>query len=46
MHSLLLLEIDTKNGVQILDEAVCILHNTNTFRKSMHPFILPPAMGK
>ena len=32
--------------VQILDETVCILHNTNTLGKGMNPTILPPAMGK
>ena len=26
--------------VQILDEAVCISHNTNTLRKGMNPTIL------
>ena len=30
----------------MLDEAVDILHNTNTFENSMYPTILPPGMGK
>ena len=38
--------MDTAAQVQILDEAVCILHSTNTLGKSMNPTILPPAMGK
>ena len=32
--------------VQILDEADCISHSTNTLGKDMNPIILPPAMGK
>ena len=32
--------------VQILDEADCISHSTNTLGKGMNPIILPPAMGK
>ena len=32
--------------VQILDEADCISHSTNTIGKGMDPIILPPAMGK
>ena len=32
--------------VQILTEAVCISHNTYTFKKSMIPIILSPIMGK
>ena len=32
--------------VQILDEVVWISHNSNTLGKSMHPTILPLAMGK
>ena len=32
--------------VQILDEAVYIVHSTNTLGKGMNPTILPPAMGK
>ena len=32
--------------VQILDEAVCISHSTNTLGKGVHPTILSPDMGK
>ena len=32
--------------VQILDEADCISHSTNTLGKGMNPIILPPAMSK
>ena len=28
--------MDIETRVQILDEAVCILHSTNTYAKSMH----------
>ena len=38
--------MDKATRVQILDEADCILHSTNTLRKGMNPIILPPAMGK
>ena len=38
--------METATGVQILDEAVCISHRTNTFRKGVHPTILPPVMGR
>ena len=31
---------------KILDDVVCISHNTNTLGKGMNPIILPPAMGK
>ena len=31
---------------QILDEADCISHSTNTLGRGMNPIILPPAMGK
>ena len=31
---------------EILDEADCISHSTNTFRKGMNPVILPPVMVK
>ena len=35
------------NGqVQILDEADCISHSTNTLGKGMNPIILPSAIGK
>ncbi len=39
-------EMDTATRVQILDEADCISHSTNTLGKGMNPIILPPAMGK
>ena len=39
-------EMDTTTRVQILDEADCISHNTNTLGKGMNPIILPPAMSK
>ena len=39
-------EMDTATGVQILDEADCISHNSNTPGKRMNPIILPPTMGK
>ena len=39
-------ELDTATRVQILDEADCISHSTNTLGKGMNPIILPPAMGK
>ena len=32
--------------VQILDEADCFSHGTNTLGKGMNPIILPQAMGK
>ena len=32
--------------VQILDEADCISHSTNTFGKGMNPNIFYPAMDK
>ena len=32
--------------VQILDEAVCISHSTNTLGKVMHPAILSSAICK
>ena len=32
--------------VQILDQANCISHSTNTLGKGMNPIILPPVMGK
>ena len=38
--------MDTATRVQILDEADCISHSTNTLGKGMNPIILPPAMGK
>ena len=40
------LDMDTATRVQILDQANCISHSTNTLRKGMNPIILPPAMGK
>ena len=33
-------------GVQTLDKADCISHNTNTLGKGMNPIILPPVMSK
>ena len=36
----------TYDNPQILDEADCISHSTNTLEKGMNPTILPPAMGK
>ena len=39
-------QINLAAWVQILDEAVCISHSTNTFSKGMNPTILPPAMDK
>ena len=38
--------MDTAVRVQILDEALCVSHSTDTFRKGIHPIILPPAMVK
>ena len=38
--------MDMATQVQILDEADCISHSTNTLGKGMNPIILPPAMGK
>ena len=42
--------IGVENGhgtqVQILDEADCISHSTNTLGKGMNPIILPSAIGK
>ena len=38
------LEMDTVTRVQILDEAVCISHSTNTIGKGMYPTILTPVM--
>ena len=38
--------MDTATRVQILDEADCISHCTNTLGKGMDPIILPPAMSK
>ena len=38
--------MDTETRVQIMDEADCILHSTNTLGKGMNSIILPPAMGK
>ena len=31
---------------QTLDEAVCISHSVNTYRKDVNQTILPPANGK
>ena len=38
-------QMETVIRVQILDEAICILHSTNTLRKPMNPTIFPSAMG-
>ena len=38
--------MNTATRVQILDEADCISHCSNTLGKGMNPIILPPAMGK
>ena len=38
--------MDVAIQVQILDEAVCISHRTNTFGKGMHPTILPLVIDK
>ena len=38
-------EMDMATRVQILDQADCISHSTNTLGKGMNPIILPPAMG-
>ena len=44
---ILLQEMDSVTGVQILDVAVCISHNANTVRKCMNPPpVLPLAMSK
>ena len=39
-------EMDLATRVQILDEAVYILHSDNTLEKCMKPFLLPPAIVK
>ena len=36
-------EIDSVNGVQILDTAVCISHAANVFGKGMNPTMLSSA---
>ena len=38
--------MDMANGVQIMDEAVCISNSTNSLRKSMNPTVLCSVMGK
>ena len=38
--------MDTATRVQILDEAYCISHSTNTFGKGMNPTILPLAIDE
>ena len=38
--------IDTVTRIQILDQANCISHITNTLGKGINPIILPPAMRK
>ena len=39
-------EMVTTNRVQILDEAVYILHSVNTLGKHMNPTMLPPSLDK
>ena len=34
------------NGIQFLNDAVCISLNANTSGKAINPTILPPAMGR
>ncbi len=36
--------MDTATRVQILNEADCISHSTNTLEKGMNPIILPSAI--
>ena len=38
--------MDRTTQVQILDEAICISHSTNTLEKTMDPIILPLVMGR
>ena len=38
--------MDMATRVQILDEADCISHSTNTLGKGMNPIIFPPVMGE
>ena len=38
--------MDTATRVQVLDEVVCISHNSNTHGKGINLPILPSAMGK
>ena len=38
--------VNSVTRVQILNEAVCILHSAKTFEKGMNPTILPPFMDK
>ena len=38
--------MEVANGVQILDDNVCISHNVNTFGKGMNLTIHSPAMSK
>ena len=46
-HIIILLEeMDTATGVQILDEADCISHSINILAKGTNPTILPPVIGK
>ena len=40
------MEMDTASRVQILEDAVCILHIANTRGKSINPTIIPPSMGR
>ena len=45
-QQLSLKEMDTKTQVQILNDAICISHDVNTFGKGMHLSIFTPAMSK
>ena len=38
--------MDSVTGVQIVNQAVCISHRTNTLGKGIYPTILLSAMGK
>ena len=38
--------MDTVTRVQILDEAVCVLHGSNIFGKGMNPTIFLIVVGK
>ena len=39
-------EMNMATRVQILDQAVCISHSTDSLEKGMHPTILYPAINK
>ena len=38
--------MDMVTQVEVLDEAICISHGTNTLGKDMNPTILPPGMSE